>query len=252
MMEATTILGELEDQVTCWICFEIFDEPVTLNCGHSFCRHCCIKLYKKNPLCAFCRCQFGLPIPEVNQKLANLAAQYKLSQQGGDILPAVQDVPQESIIYELPSEVLVEIFMRLPPKDLGRLGLVSHYVRDVSEDNWVWRQLCKERFPFAQVSRYGNSWKRCYAVRHKSQNGWEGGRPGDFKMTPLRAHKGYVSAFDYYRNNVVSGSADKTLQIWSVNNAKPLHALTGHGGEISIVRFNEVRIVSGSNDTTMR
>jgi hypothetical protein len=38
-MEAdSSILGELEDQVTCWICFEVFDEPVTLNCGHSFCK----------------------------------------------------------------------------------------------------------------------------------------------------------------------------------------------------------------------
>ncbi len=66
------------------------------------------------------------------------------------------------------------------------------------------------------MSRYGNSWKRCYAARHKMQNGWEGGRPGDFKMTPLRAHKNYVSAFDYYRNNVVSGSADSSLQVRSL------------------------------------
>jgi len=81
-----------------------------------------------------------------------------------------------------------------------------------AEDNWLWRQICRERFPFVQVSRYGNSWKRCFASRHKVQNAWEGGRPGDFKMTPLRAHQNYVSAFDYYRNNVVSGSADQTLQ----------------------------------------
>lgn len=33
-----SILGELEDQVTCWVCFEVFADPVTLHCGHSFCR----------------------------------------------------------------------------------------------------------------------------------------------------------------------------------------------------------------------
>jgi hypothetical protein len=203
----------------------------------------------------------------------------------------------QSIWFDMPSEVLVDIFMQLPPNDLGRLGLVCHHFKDVSgtapvyfffffllvinylctaaEDNWVWRQICKERFPFVQVSRYGNSWKRCYASRHRMQSGWEGGRPGDFKMTPLRAHKGYVSAFDYYRNNVVSGSADKTLQvcgmgewnawnvrgmltcrdldqIWNVAQPKPLHALHGHNGVVEVVKFNEIRIVSGAADNTVR
>jgi WD40 repeat protein len=129
-----------------------------------------------------------------------------------------------------------------------------------------------------QVSRYGNSWKRCYAARHKMQNGWEGGRPGDFKMTPLRAHKNYVSAFDYYRNNVVSGSADSSIQvrlcecacavarencvgfvntqsfvqIWNVTQTKPLHTLNGHQGVVETVKFNEIRIVSGATDNTVR
>jgi hypothetical protein len=46
-------------------------------------QECCIKLYKKNPLCAFCRREFGLPIPPINQQLATLATKYKLQQEGG-------------------------------------------------------------------------------------------------------------------------------------------------------------------------
>ncbi len=117
-----SILGELEDQVTCWVCFEVFDEPVTLHCGHSFCKvwptsstlhlecrkyeisddlqnldvlqECCIKMYKKNPLCAFCRREFGLPLPGVNERLVALAAQYKRQ---GELMDTIQglDIEQD-------------------------------------------------------------------------------------------------------------------------------------------------------------
>lgn len=36
--EGEGIFGELEDQCTCWLCFELFKEPVTLPCSHSFCK----------------------------------------------------------------------------------------------------------------------------------------------------------------------------------------------------------------------
>ena len=34
------ILGELEDSCTCWVCFEIFNEPVTLFCGPFLVDNC--------------------------------------------------------------------------------------------------------------------------------------------------------------------------------------------------------------------
>ena len=37
--EAST-LEELKTDVTCVVCHDVFDEPVTLTCGHSFCRDC--------------------------------------------------------------------------------------------------------------------------------------------------------------------------------------------------------------------
>ncbi len=125
-IDAGSVLGELEDQVTCWVCFEVFDEPVTLHCGHSFCKvcnsssnykerkiylfqrwagclrmcaqECCVKMYKKNPLCAFCRREFGLPLPGINERLVALAAQYK---QQGELMETVQGLDIEQDVRKL-------------------------------------------------------------------------------------------------------------------------------------------------------
>ena len=28
----------MEEQVTCWVCFEVMEDPTTLGCSHSFCK----------------------------------------------------------------------------------------------------------------------------------------------------------------------------------------------------------------------
>ncbi|KAL6046751.1 F-box/WD repeat-containing protein 7 [Balamuthia mandrillaris] len=252
--ESESILGELEDQVTCWICFEVFTEPLTLHCGHSFCKDCCIKMYKKNPLCAFCRREFGLPLPDVNQALVDLVNHYRRKQSGEPepMAFAGPTVEQESGFFWLPDEIVVDIFAHLDAEDLGRSALVCHAFHRLADDRWIWRELCMSRFPFVQIANYNNDWKRCFTSRRTMQRGWESGKPGDFKMQPLRGHTNYINCFDYYRNNVVSGSADNTLKIWNVTQAKPLHTLTGHTGIINAIQFNEVRIVSGANDNKVK
>jgi len=250
-----SILGELEDQVTCWICFEVFTDPVTLNCNHSFCRECCLKMYKKNPLCAFCRREFGLPLSATNAELVKLAAAFRKKQSGEpDDTPENShiEIDQDSLWFLLPDEIMVGIFGQLPPGDLARMGMVCHHFHNIADDSFLWRSLCREAFPFVQISQYGGDWKKCFLTRCRTSKGWESGKPNDFKMQVLRGHKNYISCFDYYRNNVVSGSADSTINIWSTNKLKPIHTLTGHSGIINAIQFNEVRVVSGATDARVK
>lgn len=81
---------------------------------------------------------------------------------------------------------------------------------------------------------------------------FETGKPGDFKLTTMRGHSGYINVFDLYRRNIVSGSADSTLKLWRVTSDKPVHTCSGHGGVITAVRFNEMYIVSGATDNTAK
>ncbi|XP_075262060.1 uncharacterized protein LOC142353649 isoform X2 [Convolutriloba macropyga] len=47
------------EELSCTICFHIFEEPRILNCGHSFCRKCLEKLVHRNQRqCPVCRSQF--------------------------------------------------------------------------------------------------------------------------------------------------------------------------------------------------
>jgi len=63
------IKEESKDCVTCPICMEIFDDPRTLQCSHTFCFHCLIELRGSHDsseykLCPTCRRN---SVPPLNQ-----------------------------------------------------------------------------------------------------------------------------------------------------------------------------------------
>lgn len=65
------------DNVTCGVCFQIFLDPISLGCGHSFCEVCLAGMWKvsrfpTNLLCPMCREPWGKQgdkVPPVNVQM---------------------------------------------------------------------------------------------------------------------------------------------------------------------------------------
>ncbi|XP_048472622.1 zinc-binding protein A33-like [Rhincodon typus] len=67
-------LQSLIDQTICPICLDFFTDPVTLGCGHNFCRTCIIQSWENKEInsCPECRAEFPERTLSVNRALANL------------------------------------------------------------------------------------------------------------------------------------------------------------------------------------
>lgn len=239
-----------EDLTTCWVCYNMFIDPITLKCSHTMCKECLVKVFKRNPLCPFCRTQFGVPFPDVNQKLKTIVDKYKLYLLNRKLenAPPPPMIEQDSMFISMPPEIIVNVLTNLKEKELGRLSQVCREVRGVTDDGWLWRNICLQTFPFVVMDPEGKGWKRAYKYRSQIKRGWEEGRAGDFKLTTMRGHSDYITCFDYYRNNIVTGSADSEVMIWKARKPEAVNTLKGHQGVIASVKFNEVYIISGGAD----
>uniref|UniRef100_A0A8C7RVQ5 RING-type domain-containing protein n=1 Tax=Oncorhynchus mykiss TaxID=8022 RepID=A0A8C7RVQ5_ONCMY len=85
MAEAVTTprpTAALEDELSCPICFEFFQDPVSLKCQHSFCRGCLETpawIQQKQRECPVCRRRPSMADfhPSVsNMKLRNIVEAY--------------------------------------------------------------------------------------------------------------------------------------------------------------------------------
>ncbi|XP_064414830.1 nuclear factor 7, brain-like [Latimeria chalumnae] len=78
-MDSKRSAGDLEDDITCSICQELFKDPVITKCGHNFCRECVCDYWKGNaiPVCPICRADSATSDLITNYTLRNIVEMYK-------------------------------------------------------------------------------------------------------------------------------------------------------------------------------
>ncbi|XP_035856466.1 E3 ubiquitin-protein ligase TRIM39-like [Sander lucioperca] len=73
-----------EDQFLCSICLDVFTDPVTIPCGHNFCKNCITDHWNTNDqyLCPMCKKVFNTrPELHVNTFISEMVAQFRQSAQ---------------------------------------------------------------------------------------------------------------------------------------------------------------------------
>ncbi|XP_028371304.2 tripartite motif-containing protein 6 isoform X1 [Phyllostomus discolor] len=76
----STVLVDIQDEVTCPICLELLTEPLSIDCGHSFCQACITENSKESLIgqegessCPVCQASYQLRNLRPNRHLANIA-----------------------------------------------------------------------------------------------------------------------------------------------------------------------------------
>ncbi|XP_004682549.1 PREDICTED: probable E3 ubiquitin-protein ligase TRIML1 [Condylura cristata] len=75
-MSTADLMENLREELTCFICLDYFTNPVTTECGHSFCLVCLLKSWEEhsNPLsCPECWRTLETPHFQPNERLGRLA-----------------------------------------------------------------------------------------------------------------------------------------------------------------------------------
>ncbi|CAL8101592.1 unnamed protein product [Orchesella dallaii] len=182
---------------------------------------------------------------------------------------------QRDFISLLPKELALYTLSFLNPRDLLSAAKTCKQWRILSEDNLLWREKCKE----AGVGYFSAMSKR---VRHRSRNcnsahsstdanpdvantewkaeflkyhfvGINWARKNIENPSILKGHDDHIiTCLLFSENRIVSGSDDNTLKVWCATTGKCLRTLVGHIGGVWSAQMSGNTILSGSTDRTLR
>ncbi|XP_067320863.1 zinc finger protein RFP-like [Anolis sagrei] len=85
-MEGESSAKGLCEEATCPLCLDFFKDPVTIDCGHNFCRSCLAQCWGEpgpEASCSQCRERTPQRTFRSNRQLANMAELVQKLQEGG-------------------------------------------------------------------------------------------------------------------------------------------------------------------------
>ncbi|XP_034122576.1 F-box/WD repeat-containing protein 7 isoform X2 [Drosophila guanche] len=171
---------------------------------------------------------------------------------------------QRDFISLLPREIALLVLSYLEPKDLLRAAQTCRSWRFLCDDNLLWKEKCRK----SQIQTESRS--------DRPKRGRDGNMPpisSPWKAAYMRQHiiemnwrsrpvrkpkvlKGHddhvITCLQFSGNRIVSGSDDNTLKVWSAVNGKCLRTLVGHTGGVWSSQMSGNIIISGSTDRTLK
>lgn len=167
---------------------------------------------------------------------------------------------QRDFISLLPKELALYVLSFLEPKDLLRAAQTCRVWRGLAEDNLLWKEKCRQANIEVRVIR-GKKRARMgvipspWKVAYMRQHNIEMNWRCKPIRTPkmLKGHDDHViTCLQFSGARIVSGSDDNTLKVWSAITGKCLRTLTGHTGGVWSSQMSGNIVVSGSTDRTLK
>ena len=157
--------------------------------------------------------------------------------------PFVEDLPLRDPLKLLPSEVCLQIFECLQAADLVNVELVCKGWRHMALKKSVWRTafLRKYQRPIytnpapiqvggagcGRPNRPNQEWKTMYQARKAVEANWRKGAMGAGKAIYLSGHTDSVYCLQFDEEKIITGSRDRTIRVWDINNFTCTHVIGG-------------------------
>jgi len=174
---------------------------------------------------------------------------------------------QRDFISLLPRELALHVLSFLPAGDLLRAAQTCRSWRQLAEDNLLWREKCREQ-QLDDLTEL-RELRRRQTVSCPSQppdaSRWKQAYIRRMKIEAnwrsrelpdpkiLSGHDDHViTCLQFSEHRIVSGSDDNTLKVWSSVSGRCLRTLVGHTGGVWSSQMDGATVVSGSTDRTLK
>ncbi|XP_033117431.1 F-box/WD repeat-containing protein 7-like [Anneissia japonica] len=177
------------------------------------------------------------------------------------IMAVIEPQFQRDFISLLPRELALYVLAFLEPRDLLRAAQTCQYWRILCEDNLLWREKCRE----AGIAEVNGKQTRRRSNSGVPRSPWKSAYlrhhqiEYNWRFAEIRQHKvlkGHddhvITCLQFNGQRIVSGSDDNTLKVWSASTGKCLRTLVGHTGGVWSSEMANNIIISGSTDRTLK
>ncbi|KAL6072722.1 Lissencephaly-1 [Balamuthia mandrillaris] len=178
------------------------------------------------------------------------------------------------VLSELPTELALMVLSFLPPTTVALASLVCKHWRALSNENFLWRQLCRRYFGLkGRTNKAEHHHHLPHGARKSTKVNWKdnfrkqtitgrrmmAGQPVKersldhmYEQQPHDKPSKNVYCLDVNRHCVVSGGNNNLLRVWSLATGECMATLTGHHDFVWCLCLQENIVCSGSRDATIK
>ena len=195
---------------------------------------------------------------ELNSTLNNLSKRVNSLQSIKKILELYNCTNNVSGLFSLlASEIIINICLYLPAKDLMMLAMTNKSLNCICKDKFLWFKLVNQQEFTVTIPRW--AWDKItdhpvniYQKRAKVLQNWSN-KISNCKT--FRDHTNQVSAIKLNNGIMISVGFDKKINVYVVNKNWKLHKVksnTNHTDRILCVDLNSTQFVTGSRDESVK